>query len=298
MAKGRRSRRASRRQLVAAAVQLTKGIDVSVHQGTIDWVKVAAWDVSYAYIKATEGARLVDKKFAANWKGAGGNGIIRGAYHFFNPTKSVGEQLSNFTKTVSLEAGDLAPALDLETDGQAWSTLPPKERLPAVLEMLGLLEKHYGVVPVVYTNKNSIDQIFGGKPGGLTKYPLWVASFKNNPPPTLPAGWADWKHWQYSDKGVVDGIQGNVDLDRCIGAPGPVVADVARIALSRAVFAAEETTADERRPPDPVVTLERSWRAIRVDAERLFPDGIARANVHLEIDCNGRTSVDIKLTGK
>ena len=53
-----------------------------------------------------------------------------------------------------------------------------------------------------HTNKRTINEVFAGRPGDLTRYPLWVASYKTNPPPTMPAGWTDWKIWQYTDNGT------------------------------------------------------------------------------------------------
>jgi lysozyme len=43
------------------------GVDVSSHQGTIDWDRVAADDIEFAYVKATEGGDLVDARFDRNW---------------------------------------------------------------------------------------------------------------------------------------------------------------------------------------------------------------------------------------
>ena len=59
------------------------GIDVSHHQGKIDWPAVAVDGVGFAFIKATEGGDFVDPRFAENWKASAKAGIPRGAYHFF-----------------------------------------------------------------------------------------------------------------------------------------------------------------------------------------------------------------------
>src|SRR5262245_17581145 len=59
------------------------GIDVSAHQGDIEWTRVAADDIEFVYVKATEGRDFVDARFAANWWDAGAAGLDRGAYHFF-----------------------------------------------------------------------------------------------------------------------------------------------------------------------------------------------------------------------
>src|SRR5262245_15828853 len=65
------------------AARYIQGVDVSWHQGAIDWRTLAADDVAFAYIKATEGGDHVDERFAFNWREAGAAGLYRGAYHFF-----------------------------------------------------------------------------------------------------------------------------------------------------------------------------------------------------------------------
>lgn len=92
------------------------GIDVSNHQGDIDWRRVAHDDIHFAYIKATEGGDWVDQRFAGNRAGAADAGIDRGAYHFFTLCRSGTQQAANFLRTVPPDA-ELAPALDLELAG-------------------------------------------------------------------------------------------------------------------------------------------------------------------------------------
>ena len=90
------------------------GIDVSHHQGTIDWNKVKAAGVQFVFLKATEGETFVDKRYAINRAGAKAVGIPCGAYHFFRPKASLTAQIDNFVKTVAkLQPGDLPPVLDI-----------------------------------------------------------------------------------------------------------------------------------------------------------------------------------------
>src|SRR5690349_7236247 len=70
----------------------TYGVDVSAHQGTIDWPTVAADGVSAAYLKATEGATFRDPAFAHNWQQARAAGLQVGAYHFFTLCRGGAEQ--------------------------------------------------------------------------------------------------------------------------------------------------------------------------------------------------------------
>ena len=72
-----------------------RGVDVSQYQGEIDWDALAAQDVRFAYIKATEGSSYVDPRLAGNWAGAALAGIPAGAYHFFSFDSSGGTGLGS-----------------------------------------------------------------------------------------------------------------------------------------------------------------------------------------------------------
>src|SRR5258708_3344786 len=68
---------------VCAKGAVTKGVDVSHYDGTIDWVAAHGAGIDYAFMKATESTGFVDPTFAANFKNAKAAGVIPGAYHFF-----------------------------------------------------------------------------------------------------------------------------------------------------------------------------------------------------------------------
>ena len=90
------------------------GVDVSHHQGAIDWDKLAADRVSFAYIKATEGGDWLDTRFAENWRAAKRTSIARGAYHYFSLCTPAETQAEHFIKTLGPLDNDLPPALDVE----------------------------------------------------------------------------------------------------------------------------------------------------------------------------------------
>ncbi|GAB1403428.1 hypothetical protein MASR1M74_06060 [Lentimicrobium sp.] len=103
------------------------GIDVSHHQGKINWTEVAEKDISgkhisFVFIKATEGVTRQDRHFMHNWKKAGEAGLIRGAYHFFHPSRDAAAQAENFIKNVQLQPGDLPPVLDIEVTNRKTKT--------------------------------------------------------------------------------------------------------------------------------------------------------------------------------
>jgi lysozyme len=90
------------------------GIDVSEHQQLLDWSRVAADNIAFVYVKATEGSSSQDKQFAHHWSGARQAGLRTGAYHYFSLCSPGTTQADNFLKTVEEDADMLPPVLDLE----------------------------------------------------------------------------------------------------------------------------------------------------------------------------------------
>jgi len=186
-----------------------QGIDVSHFQGAVDWHAVRQAGKSFAFAKATDGVTYTDPQFAANWAGIKAAGLVRGAYHFFEPTDDAASQAEHFLATVELEPGDMPPVLDVErntgvTSAQLW------EGVAAWLEEVAAKT---GRLPMIYVapgfwNSNSPDL-------SLVKYPLWLADYAVQP--TLPHGWSAWRFWQYSQTGAVEGLHGQFDLDEFNG---------------------------------------------------------------------------------
>src|SRR5690348_641437 len=114
------------------------GIDVSAHQGQVDWAAVAGDGVSSAYLKATEGATFQDPAFATNWRGARAAGLEVGAYHFFTLCRSGQEQARNLLDTLSSvggvdDQGSLPVVVDLELGGNC-SARPPRAQVQAEIQ--------------------------------------------------------------------------------------------------------------------------------------------------------------------
>lgn len=186
------------------------GIDISHYQGKIDWQKIAAQDIHFAYIKATEGEWLQDSMFCRNWKAAKAAGIKRGAYHFYRPNVAVRKQIANFAELVELEQGDLPPVLDIEVlDG-----VETPELITNLIYWLHIMEVHYGMKPIIYTNVKFYNKHLAGQ---LSSYPTWIARY-NDKEPQLASG-TDWNFWQYGNRGRLEGIQGDVDLNVFSGTP-------------------------------------------------------------------------------
>ncbi len=186
------------------------GIDISKHQGTIDWDRVSKMKkndihISFAFIKATEGITRQDNKFETNWKLSAQHGILRGAYHFYYPSRNADKQADNFIKVVKLSKGDLPPVVDIEhSNGKS-----AKKICDDLKVFIERLEKQYDVKPIIYTNINFYNTYLIGR---FDDYPLWIAGYFDHDR-FYNEFKTPWILWQHSEKGKVDGIRGNVDFN-------------------------------------------------------------------------------------
>ena len=188
------------------------GIDVSHYQGVVDWPKVKAAGVSFAFAKATEGLRTVDPQFAANWEQMKEAGVVRGAYHFFHPDEDAMGQATRFLSVVTPGSGDLPPVLDVEiAEGVEPAALAGDVRV-----WLDAVEKAVGAAPILYSGKAFVT---ADLPSGFARYPLWLAEY-TDAEPSAPGEWERWTFWQHSQSGRVDGVSGDVDLDIFAGSAG------------------------------------------------------------------------------
>ncbi len=183
------------------------GMDASHFQGSIDWQAVRQAGTVFAFVKATEGLTVVDPQFKTNWNGLEVAGLLRGAYHFYEPADDATAQANFFLDTVNLAAGDLAPVIDLEvTRGVAAATI-----LAGLKTWLEVVEQAVGARPILYTAPDFWNSL-GADPGAFSSYPLWVAEYGVTAP-TLPIGWPGWTFWQYTQSGTLAGVSGSVDQD-------------------------------------------------------------------------------------
>lgn len=184
------------------------GIDVSRYQKTIVWDAVKAMNIDniridFAFIKATEGENDTDDQFKRNWKLTQKVKLTRGAYHFFIPSKDPQKQAANFIRNVTLASGDLPPVLDVEQT----NNMPPAVIQAKVKVWLNLVEAHYKVRPVLYTNSDFYEKNLGRN---FDDYPLWVAHYYEKRKPRVKR---DWLIWQHNDAGHVNGINAYVDFN-------------------------------------------------------------------------------------
>jgi GH25 family lysozyme M1 (1,4-beta-N-acetylmuramidase) len=186
-----------------------EGIDISHWQGNVDWDRVVGAGKKFAIIKASEGVRT-DVNFRVNWSGAERVKIMRGAYHFFRSDFSSESQARYFSELLKVGWGELAPALDVEAN---YGNLSRIAYTQALRSWLQIVEQESGKKPIIYTSSSKWRE-YTDLPTWASEYPLWVANYTTAPSPILPSGWKKYYIWQYSKKGVVAGISGDVDLNR------------------------------------------------------------------------------------
>ena len=186
------------------------GIDISHHQGRIDWPTlrdkglINKTPIRFIMIKATEGASRIDQNFKDNFHQAREYGFTRGAYHFYSVYSPADQQARFFIKNVKLENGDLPPVLDVEHKPKNQTD---EQFAASVLQWLNIVERHYGIKPIIYTyykfkTRYLNDSVFDG-------YPYWIAHYYVDQVEYD----GPWKFWQHTDAGRLPGIKGQVDFN-------------------------------------------------------------------------------------
>jgi lysozyme len=198
------------------------GIDVSYHQGTIDWQQVIASGKKFAYVRSTAGTLTADTSYTLNYWGAHAVGLAVGSYHYANPDfapNDASNEATWFLQNAAISSGDLLPVLDLEVS----NGLDAGALTVWAQTWLSQVSAATGVRPIIYTNPNfwatsMADTDWFARNGYSV---LWIANWTTASAPTVPAGnWAGsgWTIWQHTSAGMVPGIVGPVDLDRFNGA--------------------------------------------------------------------------------
>ncbi len=178
------------------------GIDVSAHQGAIDWERVASDNVAFAYLKATEGGDFVDARFHENWSGAVAAGLDRGAYHFFTLCRPGAEQARHFLAVAAPDPRALPPAVDLETAGNCGARPSRRHVLAEVRAFLDAVEAAWHRPVIVYSRADWESRY----PVRALGRPRWRFRFLRRPS-------GDWRVWQIHGFAHIDGVAGRVDLD-------------------------------------------------------------------------------------
>lgn len=188
----------------------TYGFDVSHYQNREDikWDSLSIGNktipLEFVVMRATMGNKNADKHFDEFWTQAKKHELIRGAYHFYRADEDPVIQANNFLANVKLESGDLPPILDIEK-------IPKRKTNKKLIEDLKvwckIVEETYGKKPIIYTYYHYYKDFLKGEFDG---YPLWLANYNDVPTPSPND---EWDFWQFTENGIVHGINTKVDLD-------------------------------------------------------------------------------------
>jgi lysozyme len=201
-------------------VDKVRGIDVSNHQGLIDWDAVAGAGYNFAFMKATQGTNFKDAWFPQNWEGAKRVGMQRGAYHFMEPynNKDARDEADFFWKYVvednGFEETDML-VLDAETTNDVYNG----DYGEWCAYWLQIIQSYTEYTPLIYTAKKYINDLNLTTPR-LSEFGLWLAQWiinianpGNIPSPPANSPWNLTAFWQYTDKGRVPGVSTLCDMN-------------------------------------------------------------------------------------
>lgn len=185
------------------------GIDVSVYQGDIDFEQVKNSGIEVVYIRAGYGFSVTDPKFEENYTNATKVGLKCGAYYFVTArnTEQAYLQATRFAELISGKTFAARPAMDFEEFGSLG-----KNGINIVgLAFMQKLRELTGIVPILYTNAYNASETWDWN---FAQFPLWVADYDAEEPYVTSNIWQSYAGFQYSDRGEIPGIYGNVDLNR------------------------------------------------------------------------------------
>ena len=185
----------------------SSGLDVSHHQGEIDWNKIVnttPFDtlIDFVYCKATEGSTYIDSEWKSNRVQLNQLGIRNGAYHFLNTNTSSIPQAKHFLNTWKHREIDLPPVLDVEKEATTDKIL-----INNMYDWLEYVEKKSGFRPIIYTSYSFYTKKFKNE---FKDYQFWIASYDKD-----PKALSDKRivHWQFTDNIDLPGINEKVDFN-------------------------------------------------------------------------------------
>jgi len=196
---------------IDSLVTQTPGMDVSSHQGAVNWTTARANGARFAYVKATEGTTYQNPQFAQQYNGSYNAGLIRGAYHFALPDRSSGRTQGNFFVDHgggwSADGKTLPPAIDLEYNpyGASCYGLSKTAMVAWIHDIANTVKARTGRDATFYTS-TSWWTLCTGNNAGFSANPLWIPRYGSSVG-TLPAGWSFQTIWQNADSGIFPGDQ-------------------------------------------------------------------------------------------
>jgi GH25 family lysozyme M1 (1,4-beta-N-acetylmuramidase) len=196
----------------AEDLRLISGIDVSHHNGDIDYEKVRAAGNEFVFAKATQDNDFIDPMFVTNMARARAAGLAAGGYHFFDYTLDGRDQADHFIDRLEL-AGALEGALPPVVDVECWAPIGSSIHAVSAARLRDFVARVYertGRLPIIYTSVFMWKQVVGNA-DGFGDLPLWAACWGCEAPPSIAPGWDDWHFWQ-TGVGRIPGV-GRLDAN-------------------------------------------------------------------------------------
>jgi GH25 family lysozyme M1 (1,4-beta-N-acetylmuramidase) len=195
-----------------ASVPQLPGIDVSAYQGNLNWASIAP-SIDFSYTKASEGTYYTNPDFYNQYVGPYDQGLIRGSYHFANPSDSSGAaQADYFVNNGGGWSSDgltLPGALDIEYNpyGSECYGLSGSQMTSWIWDFVNEYASRTGVYPVIYSTTDWWNSCTSDDANFANYTPLWIANYAASGGGTLPPGWGYYTFWQYADSGSQPGDQ-------------------------------------------------------------------------------------------
>lgn len=189
-----------------------KGIDVSKHQGNIDWKKAKASGIDFAILRLGYTGTItrkptLDAKFKRNYAQSVAVGVNIGVYYYSTATTLKQAQKEAQFVIKQLKGKKLQYPVYIDTEDAMQGKLS-KNALTAIIKEFCEILEQAGYYVGIYSNKYWFASQLNDN--ALKAYDKWVAQY--NKECTYKG---DYGMWQHTDKGKVDGIKGYVDLNKC-----------------------------------------------------------------------------------
>jgi GH25 family lysozyme M1 (1,4-beta-N-acetylmuramidase) len=177
--------------------KLLTGLDVSHHNGDIDYRAAKKAGHRFVFIKATQDIDFVDPMFPTNVAKARDAGLAIGAYHFFDYTLDGREQADHFLDRVE-SANGIDDALPPVVDVECWAPIGSSIHAVSTARLRDFVERVYqrtGRWPLVYTSVFMWREVVGNA-DGFEQLPMWAACWDCDLPISIAPGWDEWTFWQ------------------------------------------------------------------------------------------------------
>ncbi|PLB86956.1 hypothetical protein C0T31_02565 [Dysgonamonadaceae bacterium] len=188
---------------------LVRGVDVSHHNSFINWEQLRDENVTFVYLKSTEGMSHKDRNYKSNYRAAKRAGLKVGTYHFYIFGLDGRRQAEHFISTSSVHSGDLIPSIDVEHSPINVDSRSKSSRAKMLTELKNMeqaLFEHYGKHPIIYTNKDCYIAYIESE---FPNNPIWICDLHHEP--TIAED--KWVIWQFSHTGKLAAATDDIDLN-------------------------------------------------------------------------------------